>query len=54
MQISPKEGQYGGEAGILLVDLLRGGGAGRGVGGHPGGKSTTDMGNQLQQQPSVD
>ena len=51
---SLEEGQDGGEAGVLLVDLLRGSGAGRRVHGDAGGQPATGVGDQVHQQPPTD
>ena len=49
----PEEGDDGGESGVLLVDLLRGSGAGRRVHGDPWRQSATQMTHQLHQLTSL-
>ena len=44
-----EEGEDGSEGGVLLVDLLRGSGAGRRVHGDPRGQPATQVSHQLHQ-----
>ena len=47
MYLSLEEGEDGVESGVLLVDLLGGGGTGRRVHGDPGRQSAAEMSHQL-------